>query len=155
MDLFKTYTELFRSYSEQVSTTRHSAGNRNELMSSLPKSAGVYIIVRKGSPTPIYIGSAGKIRREAARAVRTVKARLSGAYTPYKFATDSHILRYSPVGEVASKPPQSYEHEIPLGEITIIVMATDDALAPAALEYTLIQGFINEFRALPLINQAI
>lgn len=153
MELTHTFTQIFQRYSQAFKTTTHQALSVHDLVRQLPANKGVYVIHIQGVIRPIYIGSAGKINRNMTEGNSTVKSRLRYSSTPYHFDHVDDCLSYGPT--TASVPPEGYSFSSPVAEIEIKVIQTPTGIAPSALEHMLIQGFINEYRDLPLINQKI
>ena len=134
--------------------TTHQAVDRVSLMKTVPGGvAGVYLILKKGDPQPLYIGSSGKIGPDLSRSGSTVKIRLFGANTPYHFDKKTGVWRHGPT--TAGVPPAGYLHDLPIAALTLNVFAMPHPKSPAVLEHILLQGFINEFGRLPTANQKI
>ena len=121
-----------------------------------PHWRGVYIIYRLEQIEPLYIGSAGKLKRGSSAVIntgQTVRQRLFNANQPYYFdrGQDVHVWRYSPFDPHV--PPAGYHANIPISDIRIESFHLPDTHAPSTLEHLLLQACVNEFGNLPLANQ--
>jgi hypothetical protein len=74
-----------------------------------------------------------------------------GASTPYRF--DDKFFRFGPT--TATVPPAGYTGAIALSDIQITCFAVFAPKIPAAWEHLLLQGFINQFADLPIVNQKV
>jgi hypothetical protein len=99
----------------------------------------------------IYIGSSGKVLRALALNGSSVRQRLFGANTPYYFDGNQDLLRYGPTS--AKVPPSGYLYSMAIGDLQVEVIETPDDVAPTALEHIILQGYMNQYRTLPDINQ--
>jgi len=158
-ELTDTFTNLKNIYADIWPLTNHAGLNRAALMGAFtaPHWYGVYIIYQSGQIEPVYIGSAGKLEKDADGAlVRTgqkVRQRLFYANTPYLFDRADPVLRYGPT--TPTVPPDGYDFYIPIQNIYIDSFHVPDTHAATALEHILIQGCVNEFGRLPVANQKI
>jgi hypothetical protein len=63
------------------------------------------------------------------------------------------VFRYGPT--TATVPPSDYKEEVALSDIQITCFTVPFPKIPAAWEYLLLQGFINQFGDLPVANQKV
>jgi hypothetical protein len=153
-ELTTTFTCLYAQYREIFSVTTHEGENRASLMATIRYGfPGVYLIGRKNSHQPLYIGSAGKIGPDLRLSGSNVKTRLFSATTPYHFDRISHVWRYGPI--MADLAQTAYIHEVPIVDLMLTIFNLPLPYSPAVLEHLLLQGFINEFDRLPTANQRI
>lgn len=153
LDINRTFDELLLKYVDMFSTSTHSAATRRALQASVPaKIPGVYVIVKKTDVRrPIYIGSSGKIGRSLLPSGSSIRSRIFGASTPYRFG--EAVLQYGPT--TTTVPPADYTEHVALGDIQITCFAVFAPKIPAAWEHLLLQGFINQFGDLPVANQKV
>lgn len=153
-ELSQTFTSLFKSYSDFFQVDEYTACSRAELMKKIPTNKrGVYSYWVKDDVSPIYIGCAGKVSADGKLSGNTVRNRMFSASTPYHFSKETDYLLYNPT--TAGVPPEDYKNKVSISSITIKIISINNQTAPAALEHLLLQGFINEYGALPLANQKI
>ncbi|MDZ4289470.1 MAG: hypothetical protein U0984_16010, partial [Prosthecobacter sp.] len=100
---------------------------------------------------PLYIGSSGKIGKGLVVSDSTIHHRLFGASTPYHF--EEEVFRFGPT--TATVPPDGYTDSVPLRDLQIECYVVPSPKIPAAWEHLLLQGFINQFGDLPVVNQKI
>ena len=149
-DLNQTFTDLISKYKDSFSSSTHTGDRRESILAKIPKKAGVYVIsVRTQLTKPLYIGSSGKVCKGLKASSSGIYSRMKGANTPYKF--EGAVLRHGPT--TATVPPAGYADFISLNDLLITCFVLPASKIPAAFEHLLIQGFINEFGDLPLINQ--
>ncbi len=149
-ELNQTFAELFAKYREIYPITVNHGGDRSGILKNVPKGAGVYVIARQSDlAKPLYIGSSGKVSKGLKASPSNIYKRLMYASTPYKF--DGTQLHYGPT--TATVPPHGYTDSADLNELQITCFKLPASTIPSALEHLLIQGFVNEFGDLPLVNQ--
>ncbi len=153
-DLFRNFSELFSEYSKNFGVKEYVGTDRAQLMQQVPSvGRGVYTYWVKGAKRPIYIGCSGKVSANGDLSGSTVKKRIFSASTPYHISRTESYLFYSPTS--AGVPPDGYNSKIQLSELSIKIIMVSDKIAPAALEHSLLQGFINEYGCLPEANQKL
>lgn len=146
-DLTGTFTSLKTLYSDIWEPTNHAGSDRAALMATFaaPHWHGVYIIYQDAQVEPLYIGSAGKLERNAngvlIRSGQTVRRRLSHANTPYFFDRANPVWRYGPT--TPTVPPAGYNFQIPIPDIHIESFHLPNTHAATVLEYVLLQGCVN------------
>ena len=140
---------------EAVATLRaseHLGQSANEILADVPDFPGVYVISPiSGQRRPIYIGSSGKISRDLAASKSTMRGRLRGANTPYKF--DGEGFHFGPTS--TGVPPVGYASKLKVRDLKVTCLQTPANIAPAALEALLLQGCIHDFGDLPVANQKL
>ena len=148
--LTQSFNTLFIAARAAYATTDHIGHEKNAILATTPQTHGVYVIVK--TPDEIlYIGCAGKVDSNLNTTGQTIRRRLRGALTPYKFE-DMQFL-YHPTS--AGVPPSGYGSNCDITDLTITCFQTPPHVAPIALESLLLQGYITQFGALPVANQKL
>lgn len=153
-DPSQDFDSLFSYYSRDKSFNYYeiTGQSRSELQNAFSMDGpGVYLIWKTSKEIPIYIGSAGKIGKEMKTGKSTVKKRMFQATTPYHFNRKEALLHFSPSDSKVL--PSKYNRSVPINELLVGIFICPDHTIPASLEYLFLQGFINQFRDLPQINQ--
>jgi hypothetical protein len=156
-EIRNTFDQLYAMYTAEFPPTTHigatRTGLRGTMQEGVPNRPGVYVIYERTSDIPIYIGSAGKIGRNLVASGSTMRTRIFQSTTPYHFDNDEDLFRYGP--RDADVPPVGYASDFPIANIRIECLVVPHPLAPSVLEHLLIQGFINQYHDLPLVNREI
>ena len=156
-ELTETFTNLKNLYAGIWALTNHAGPDRAALMATFaaPHWNGVYIIYQKTQVEPLYIGSAGKLERNAhgvlIRTGQAVRKRLFAGNSPYFFDKDNPVWRYGPT--TPDVPPAGYRFQIPIPTIHIDSFHVPNTHAATVLEHVLLQGSVNEFGNIPVANQ--
>jgi hypothetical protein len=146
------YSALLQEAKASLRCSLCTGSTKSELLGKVPRAAGVYIISEKaGDGRPLYIGCSGKLGRDLVPSGSHMRQRLNGALTPYQF-TQSEFC-FSPTS--SGIPPADYASRMKIEHIQIDCLPTPVGMAPVFLESALLQGFINEFGALPVANQKV
>ncbi len=154
-ELDDTFTRLLNQYSSVFSTTTHTALTCSELRQLVPRNVtGVYIVKSTSdNGRVLYIGSSGKIHKGMASSGSSIRNRMFGSSTPYRFNNHTNTFCYGPT--TSGVPPEGYTSEVPVCEIRVTCLSVANPKAPSALEHLLLQGHITEFHDLPDANQKI
>lgn len=150
--LTASYSQLYTEAIQKFESSMHIGNDKATLLGKVPNVHGVYLI----SPTtegaaPLYIGSSGKMSRGLVKSGSTMRQRLNGALTPYKFGGDEFL--YSPTS--AAVPPSGYTNRLKVKNLKVTCLHAPTGISPAALEALLLQACINEFGDLPVANQKL
>ena len=153
MKSFSTgYADHLQEASQAFHASEHIGQNANELLDDVPDLPGVYVISPTyGQSQPIYIGSSGKISRGLVVSKSTIRNRLRGAKTPYKFYGEEFLFGPTSTGD----SPAEYENSLKVRGLKVTCLQTPANIAPAALEALLLQGCIHDFGDLPVANQKL
>ncbi len=147
MELFSNLDNLLEKYSIVFQKVTLLGKNKIEILNNKEINCkGVYVIYHGESI--IYIGSSGKLNSDLIQNKSTIKSRLKSAYTPYKFIDNFYCYKIN--------NDKKYDQKISIKEIKIICFLIEDRqILSSALEHILIQAHINQFKALPIVNQKI
>jgi len=146
------YSDHLQETLKTFRASEHLGQNANEILAEVPDFPGVYVISPIfGQRRPIYIGSSGKISRDLATSKSTMRGRLRGANTPYKF--DGEEFHFGPTS--SGVPPAGYTSMLKVRDLKVTCLQTPANIAPATLEALLLQGCIHDFGDLPVANQKL
>ena len=146
------YSDHLQEAVKTFRASEHFGQNANQLLADVPALPGVYVISAIAAlHRPIYIGSSGKISRGLAVNAATMRRRLRGAKTPYKFDREEFLFGPTSTGV----PPSGYTSAFKVRDLKVTCLQTPANIAPAALEALLLQGCINDFGELPVANQIL
>ena len=152
MSLSSGFADHLQEASQAFHASEHIGQNANELLDDVPDLPGVYVISpTSGQSQPIYIGSSGKISRGLVVSKSTIRNRLRGAKTPYKF--DGEEFLFGPTS--AGVTPAGYTSMLKVRDLKVTCLQTPAHIAPATLEALLLQGCILDFGDLPVANQKL
>jgi len=124
-----------------------------------PKSAGVYVIRRKGRRRSVYVGAVGHIRAKGKKPSSGNFRHRSQRWTPYCFDNEHRQFRYGPKGRGAENKrcqlSKGYVDNIDFHSLEIFCfpVAANDRIAPAAVEALLLQMHVEQYGSLPEANQ--
>ncbi len=146
------YSAVVKEAKTAIPCSLCTGSTKSELLGKVPRAAGVYIISEKaGDGRPLYIGCSGELGRDLVPSRSHIRQRLNGALTPYQFSQNEFC--FSPTS--SGIPPADYANRMRIADIQIECLPTPVGMAPVFLESALLQGYINEFVALPVANQKV
>lgn len=146
------YSDHLQEAVKTFRASEHLGQNANEILADVPDFLGVYVISPiSGQRRPIYIGSSGKISRGLVVSKSTIRNRLRGAKTPYKFDGEEFLFGPTSTGV----PSTGFASMLKMRDLKVTCLQTPTNIAPAALEALLLQGCIHDFGDLPVANQKL
>jgi hypothetical protein len=146
------YSDHLQEAMNSFQVSVHVGQHAEELLDGVPNVPGVYVISAIAAlHRPIYIGCSGKISRGLAVNAATMRRRLRGAKTPYKF--DGDEFHFGPTS--TGVPPSGYTSAFKVRDLKVTCLQTPANIAPAALEALLLQGCVHDFGDLPVANQKL
>lgn len=124
-----------------------------------PKSAGVYVIRKKGDKAALYIGAVGHVRGKRKRLSAATFRQRSGRWTPYCFDNQHGTFRFGPKGKRAQSKDEQlrrrYISSIDFRSLDIFCfpIAPNNRISPTAVESLLLQLHLEQHGQLPEANQ--
>lgn len=143
------FSKAFRGAQRAVPFKNIMATTRKDLFDQIVKKPGVYLVF--DHKELLYIGSAGKISSRGCPNGSTIYKRLRFSYTPYNFF--EHSFRFQPKSTRKNGKPMGYLSSRRISDLKLTLFETPQRLAPACLEYYLLQSYLNQYGRLPIANQ--
>lgn len=149
-DLYKSYATITQEMKTLAPVAICHGNNLQELLEQVPDLPGVYVI-RQGDQV-IHIGSSGRIQMDGSRNGSTIRRRLRYASTPFRLGADQ--IHFQPQGDSIANRPVAYLSSVPLSQLSIdcYVCQPQSRWIPSTLQSILLQGYLNQFRSLPVGN---